>query len=134
MLIEYRQRPPSYEFDAIAGVTGVRILTSCDGSGFADYTCIDELEVYGRAVPEPGTHAHVGGRTARFARLCVAETKTVTVALRARRSRCLNAVYFPPTIGRNIRHDQPAKVWFGLALSNCVGRRWTNSNRRPSSL
>jgi hypothetical protein len=44
-----------YEFDAITGVTGVRILTSSNGAGFADYICIDELEVYGRAVPEPGT-------------------------------------------------------------------------------
>jgi hypothetical protein len=44
-----------YEFDPIAGVTGVRILTCSDGSGFADYTCIDEIEVYASAVPEPGT-------------------------------------------------------------------------------
>jgi hypothetical protein len=44
-----------YEFDPISGVTGVRILTCSDGSSFADYTCIDEIEVYASAVPEPGT-------------------------------------------------------------------------------
>ena len=45
-----------YDFDPISGVTGVRILTCSDGSDFANYTCIDELEVYA-AVPEPGTLA-----------------------------------------------------------------------------
>lgn len=45
-----------YEFDAISGVTGVRILTCSDGADFASYTCIDEIEVYA-AVPEPGTLA-----------------------------------------------------------------------------
>jgi hypothetical protein len=44
-----------YEFDPISGVTGVRILVCSDASDFANYICIDELEVYAAAVPEPGT-------------------------------------------------------------------------------
>lgn len=46
-----------YEFVAIDGVTGIRIVMddSSSGPGYANYICIDELEVY--AVPEPESFA-----------------------------------------------------------------------------